>query len=254
MMTKISYRRYCMKKVVIVVLVAVCMFQAASAFAGGCYRGGYWRGGWGYGYGCRGYYGGWYPGYGYGYSYGYYNAYPCYPAVVAAPPVVVAPTVVAGPQVVVSPGNLLDFVYNTAALAVGTVVGVLPWGATTVVVDGNTYYTSGNTYYKAVPGGYSVVNPPTTQQVVEQPQQQQQIQPQQSVQQQPQMQQKTSININAQPKSSTMKGFEVKLPNGNGSFTSLTLMKTDKGFIGPQGEFYQDHPTEEQLRARYLSK
>ena len=46
--------------------------------------------------------------------------------------------------------------------------------------------------------------------------------------------------------------FDIHIPNGNGSFTLVTLQKTEKGFLGPQGEFYADHPTEDQLRARYI--
>ena len=48
--------------------------------------------------------------------------------------------------------------------------------------------------------------------------------------------------------------LEINIPNGDGSYTSVTLTKTDKGFLGPQGEFYADHPTEEQLKARYCKK
>ncbi len=48
--------------------------------------------------------------------------------------------------------------------------------------------------------------------------------------------------------------LEIHIPNGDGSYASITLTKTDKGFLGPQGEFYVDHPTEEQLKARYCKK
>ena len=48
--------------------------------------------------------------------------------------------------------------------------------------------------------------------------------------------------------------MEINIPNGDGSYTSVTLTKTDKGFLGPQGEFYADHPTEEQLKTRYCKK
>jgi hypothetical protein len=48
--------------------------------------------------------------------------------------------------------------------------------------------------------------------------------------------------------------FDIHIPNGNGSFTLVTLQKTEKGFLGPQGEFYADHPTEDQLKARYCRK
>ena len=56
------------------------------------------------------------------------------------------------------------------------------------------------------------------------------------------------------PQASVNNSFEINIPNGNGSSTSVTLTKTEKGFLGPQGEFYADHPTEEQLKARYLKK
>ena len=48
--------------------------------------------------------------------------------------------------------------------------------------------------------------------------------------------------------------LEISIPNGDGSYTSVTLTKTDKGFLGPQGEFYADHPTEDQLKTRYCKK
>jgi len=48
--------------------------------------------------------------------------------------------------------------------------------------------------------------------------------------------------------------LEINIPNGDGSYTSVTLTKTDKGFLGPQGEFYVDHPTQDQLKLRYCKK
>lgn len=53
---------------------------------------------------------------------------------------------------------------------------------------------------------------------------------------------------------STNSSFDIHIPNGNGSYTLVTLQKTEKGFLGPQGELYTDHPTEDQLRARYCRK
>ena len=48
--------------------------------------------------------------------------------------------------------------------------------------------------------------------------------------------------------------MEINIPNGDGSYTSVTLQKTEKGYLGPQGEFYTDHPTEDQLKVRYCKK
>lgn len=46
------------------------------------------------------------------------------------------------------------------AVAVGTIVAVLPAQCTTVVVDGAAYRRCGQTYYRSSGGTYVVVNPP----------------------------------------------------------------------------------------------
>ena len=43
----------------------------------------------------------------------------------------------------------------------------------------------------------------------------------------------------------------INIPNSNGSYTSVVLVRQDGGYIGPQGEFYPGRPTVEQLRALY---
>ena len=48
--------------------------------------------------------------------------------------------------------------------------------------------------------------------------------------------------------------LEIHISDGNGSYTSVTLTKTEKGFLGPQGELYTDYPTADQLRNRYVKK
>ncbi len=54
---------------------------------------------------------------------------------------------------------------------------------------------------------------------------------------------------------SNVKGsVEVKIPNADGTFTLVILRQTEKGFLGPQGEFYADQPTADQLRGRYTKK
>ena len=47
---------------------------------------------------------------------------------------------------------------------------------------------------------------------------------------------------------------EIDIPNGNGSYTTVALTRTAQGYLGPQGEFYPERPTAEQLRERYLKK
>ena len=43
----------------------------------------------------------------------------------------------------------------------------------------------------------------------------------------------------------------VNVPNAGGGYTPVKLVKVDKGYIGPQGEFYKDHPTIAQLKVFY---
>ena len=40
----------------------------------------------------------------------------------------------------------------------------------------------------------------------------------------------------------------VYVPNTNGSYTKVALQKIADGYIGPQGEYYPEHPTVAQLR------
>ena len=43
----------------------------------------------------------------------------------------------------------------------------------------------------------------------------------------------------------------INIPNVNGSYTPVRLVKTDSGYIGPQGELYLNRPTVDQLRVLY---
>ncbi|MBN1688433.1 MAG: hypothetical protein JW893_04975 [Candidatus Omnitrophica bacterium] len=43
----------------------------------------------------------------------------------------------------------------------------------------------------------------------------------------------------------------VDVPNTNGSYTKVTLVKSQDGYVGPEGEFYPEKPTVEQLKLMY---
>lgn len=43
----------------------------------------------------------------------------------------------------------------------------------------------------------------------------------------------------------------VNVPNSNGSFTPVKLVKYKDGYVGPQGEYYPGNPTVDQLRVLY---
>lgn len=162
---------------------------------------------------------------------------------------------------------------------VGAVVPVLPPGYTTVVMNGIPYYYYGYTYYAPSPNGYVVVQPPVAAASVIAPPvitplaaavapapapisampaaAPSMTAPQAAPQQVPapsQAAQAAAPDEDDKPTSDGDNKFDIYIPNNNGSYTLVTLMKTDKGFLGPQGEFYEDHPTVEQLRKRYNKK
>jgi len=43
----------------------------------------------------------------------------------------------------------------------------------------------------------------------------------------------------------------IYVPNSNGSYTPITLVKHGNGYIGPQGEYYAGNPTVAQLKVLY---
>ena len=109
-------------------------------------------------------------------------------------------------------------------------------------VNGIPYYY-GNPYYAVAPVGYvGVAQPPVAYVPVSAPAVTSSYATQSVASSQP----SATASVND--------SFDIHIPNGNGSFTLVTLQKTEKGFMGPQGEFYADHPTEDQLRTRYCKK
>ena len=129
----------------------------------------------------------------------------------------------------------LGFDIAVSALTMGALIDSLPPRYSTVVVGGIPYYYSDNYYYQPYPyGGYVVVPPPVLAQPVA-------VMPQAIpgaatiTQPQPQTQEESTINI----------------PNARGGYTAVTLKKAGAGYVGPQGEYYSDNPTVEQLKVLY---
>ena len=127
--------------------------------------------------------------------------------------------------------------YVVVPAPMGAVVPALPPGYTVVYMGVNPYYYYGNAYYAAAPNGYVVTAPPAIAAPIQAPAP-------------APISQQTVAPASNEPSDA----IETYIPNGNGSFTVVTLRKTEKGFMGPQGEFYADHPTEDQLKSRYCKK
>jgi len=131
----------------------------------------------------------------------------------------------------------LGFDIAVSALAIGALIDSLPPRHATVVVANTPYYYYDNYYYRPYPeGGYVVVPPPVlVQPVMAIPQTAPVLAAVPAAQPQPQAQDTSTINI----------------PNSRGGYTAIALKKSGAGYVGPQGEYYSDNPTVEQLRVLY---
>ena len=113
----------------------------------------------------------------------------------------------------------------------GAVVTAVPVGIQPVIINGETYYTSNSIYYQYTPQGYMVVPQPTTPFV--------------------QTAQRVDIVSPANIVEDTIGTLTVNVTNSQGGYTAVTLKRKSNGFIGPQGEFYPEFPSVEQLKVMY---
>ena len=109
-----------------------------------------------------------------------------------------------------------------------------------VNVNGVLYYYANGYYYQQDPyGNYVIVNPPG---VVQQP-----------VVANPELAPASVATPVSSPQSQaqTQGTFTVNIPNDSGGYTPVTLKRLGSGFIGPQGEYYEEFPKVKQLKVMY---
>jgi hypothetical protein len=120
--------------------------------------------------------------------------------------------------------SLFGLVFGTRA-PFGVVITALPFGYQTTVAGGIRYYSYANVYYRDCASGYVVVPAPA------------------------------AMNFAAVPVTNSYtaggESIVVNVPNANGSYTPVRLVRSGDGYIGPQGEYYPGNPTVDQLRALY---
>ena len=120
-------------------------------------------------------------------------------------------------------------------LVIGATIATLPPYYQTVYVGGVPYYYDGTYYYQGGPTGYVVVPTPATTTVVTA---------------------STATAVVAAPavtqtQAASTGTVVINIPNASGGYTPVTLTKHKTGYIGSQGEYYEGHPTVEQLRVLY---
>lgn len=119
--------------------------------------------------------------------------------------------------------------YVLVAPPAGIIVTTIPSDFQQVSINGATYYVNGGAYYLYTQHGYQVVAQPP---VVVKPAPVVVVQP-------------SVVVVNTQD------SFPVNVPNDKGGYTTVVIKKSDKGFLGPQGEFYAEFPKVSQLKAMY---
>jgi hypothetical protein len=112
---------------------------------------------------------------------------------------------------------------------IGVIVDVLPPQPRAVIIGGITYYYADNVYYTEASGGYVVVPPPPSAPA-------------------PVVEQAPATEPASTPPG---KSYTVNIPNDDGTFTTVKLVKYKDGYTGPQGEYYPGKPTVDQLRVLY---
>jgi hypothetical protein len=118
------------------------------------------------------------------------------------------------------------FEFLLGAPPLGVIVSSIPVDRRTIFVGGTTYYNYNDIYYVQNPGGYMVVAPP----VVSAP-----------------VMAAPPVILTPTPQES----LTINIPNSNGSFTPVIVTRKGSGYVGPQGEYYPEHPSVEQLKALY---
>ncbi len=128
----------------------------------------------------------------------------------------------------------------------GAVVSTIPQYYEPIVMGGVTYYTSDGIYYRREPYGYVVIEEPKKAVLNKLPS---------ATVCQPSSPLVVSKVIPKVPAGVGEKTFTINVPNGSGDgYTGVTLRESEHGYIGPQGEFYSEFPSVDQLKAMYGKK
>ncbi len=112
--------------------------------------------------------------------------------------------------------------------ASGKIVVHLPNTVISVGIGGHRYHYSDGVFYRKHPRYYVVVPPPREVVVV------------------------AGRDRPSRDTNGIGETFTVNIPDDCGGYTPVTLKRSGRGFIGPQGEFYPEFPKVEQLKVMYV--
>ena len=169
--------------------------------------------------------------------------YPSYGTYVAAP-VSYVPVIASGVEYYYANGSFyrrFGDAYLAAPAPIGAVVRTIPRNYRPIVIDGVTYYIVHGSVYMQTTSGYQVM--PQKPFMIEK-----YADEQKNVLSVP-----AQIPLNSPPPAAANEEelFTVNIPDSKGGYTPVTIKKSGDGYIGPQGEYYQEFPKVEQLKTTY---
>ena len=124
-------------------------------------------------------------------------------------------------------------------MALGAIVASLPPQYETVRVSDVSYYYYDGVYLRPCPSGYVVVQAPAPAPVpvvVAAP---------------PAPAPVAAAPVIQQVEAVSSDTVTINIPNFSGGYTPVAVTKYRTGYKGPQGEYYEGHPTVEQLKVLY---
>ena len=119
--------------------------------------------------------------------------------------------------------------YRAIPAPVGARITHLPHGFRSFYVDGVPYYTYNDVYYQHTPKGYEVINKPYSKRA------------------------KRAKVANKHGNSELEDSITLSIRNREGGYFSITVKPSGDGYIGPQGEYYDEFPKMEHLKMIYGS-
>ena len=127
----------------------------------------------------------------------------------------------------------------------GAVVNTIPEDFNPVTINGVTYYADSGIYYIQTTGGFKVV-PSPIKAAIQAPL----VPAKESSPASVEALTPPQASITVSPDSSD-ETIIVNVKNSAGAIVPVALKRTDKGFLGPNGEIYPDFPKLKQLQALY---
>ena len=140
---------------------------------------------------------------------------------------------------------------------IGAFVAILPDGYTTFSIGGIPYFHFRGIYFRPCTNGYVVVSAPRQAAVSPSPS----IDRSQLDTTKEDTKNTSTNTVSAASLDNSMLSKEtegssadtvvINIPNKDGSYSQVTLVKHGEGYLGPQKEYYEGHPTVEQLQVLY---